>query len=59
MKEMLSSPTNIVLLLIAATGCVGFWFGKLDQESFMILASGVFGYFFGKVSDPSRPFGGK
>lgn len=56
---MLSSPTNLVLLFIAATGCAAFWFGKLDQESFMILASGVFGYFFGKATDPAQPFGGK
>ncbi len=45
---LLSSPSNLVFLAIAATLCAGFFLHIVSQENFVYIAGQVFAFYFGR-----------
>ena len=48
------STTRIVLLIMALTVCVGFFFGRLDSKDFFALASMVFSFYYANKGYASK-----
>jgi hypothetical protein len=44
--RVFQSASKIVFVLIALTACLGFGFGILPVDQFMLLATGAFSYYF-------------
>jgi asparagine N-glycosylation enzyme membrane subunit Stt3 len=44
--QILKSASKIVFIILALTACGAFFFGKLDQDQFMILAVSAFSFYF-------------
>jgi len=54
MKQILSSASKIVFILMAVAACVAFFLGRLNEGNFMILAGGAFAFYFSnKPTDAS------
>lgn len=58
---ILQSASKIVFILVALTACSAFFFGKLDQNNFMLLAGSAFAFYFANKGETSKdvPFAGK
>lgn len=54
MKNVYSSPSAIVFLILAIALCVFTYFGKVDAKDFIILATMSFMHYFKKSGDNSR-----
>lgn len=48
LMNVISSPSNVVFLIIAATLCTGFFLQIVSQENFIYIAGQVFAYYFGR-----------
>ena len=63
MKNIVTSASKIVFLLMALAVVIGFFMGRLSENNFMILAGGAFTFYFANKgetkSDGDRPFAGK
>jgi asparagine N-glycosylation enzyme membrane subunit Stt3 len=59
MKELFTSASKIVFILLAVTSCTGFFLGKLDPKDFMILAGMAFSFYFANKGDATQPYAGK
>lgn len=65
MQHILKSASKLVFVIMALAACIGFFTGKLPQESFMLLCSGAFTFYFSNKGEaPKSPsskasFGGK
>jgi hypothetical protein len=46
MKDLLSSATKIVFLLVAITICLGFFFDKITNEQFIGIAMLVMSFYY-------------
>lgn len=57
--EILKSASKLVFLLIAITSCLGFLFGILPTDQFMILATGAFAFYFSNKGDQAQKYLGK
>jgi hypothetical protein len=61
MKNILTSASKLVFLLLALSACIGFFIGKLDPKDFMVLAGMAFSFYFANKGETSGnvPFAGK
>jgi hypothetical protein len=59
MKQIFTSASKIVFLLLALTACAGFFIGKLEAQDFMLLAGMAFAFYFSNKGDNSQAFLGK
>jgi len=59
MKELLTSASKLVFLLLALTACAGFILGTLPVDQFMLLATGAFVFYFSNKGDADKPYAGK
>ena len=59
MKNIISSASKIVFILMAVAVIVGMFYGRVEAKDFMILASMAFSFYFANKGDNSQPFGGK
>lgn len=50
--NILKSASRIVFILLTATACLGFYFGRLDPKDFMLLCTGAFSYYFTQAKAP-------
>lgn len=57
--EVLKSASKIVFLLLAASACIGFFYGILESKDFMVLAGMAFTFYFSHKGDASQPYAGK
>lgn len=48
MKNILSSASKLVFLILTLGATIGFFIGILDPKDFMLLAMACFGYYFTK-----------
>jgi hypothetical protein len=48
MDDIAKSASKLVFLILTATACGAFLFGRLDMPSFMILAVSAYSYYFAK-----------
>lgn len=59
MKDILSSASKIVFILLAVSACAGFFIGKLEAKDFMLLAGMAFAFYFSNKGEASQPYAGK
>ena len=62
MKNIIKSASKIVFILLAITACIGFFFGKLESQDFMVLAISAFTFYFsnkGEIKEKNLPYAGK
>lgn len=59
MKNIYSSASKIVFILMAAAVIAGMFYGKVDAKDFMILASMAFSFYFANKGESDQPFAGK
>ncbi len=59
MKNIYSSASKIVFILMAVATIAGLFYGKVDQKDFIILTSMAFSFYFANKGDNSQPFAGK
>lgn len=59
MKNIYSSASKIVFILMAAATIAGMFYGKIDAKDFMVLASMAFSFYFANKGEPTEPFAGK
>jgi hypothetical protein len=63
MRNIVTSASKIVFLLMALAVVVGFFMGRLSENNFMILAGGAFTFYFANKGESKRdgdqPFAGK
>lgn len=63
MKNIVTSASKIVFLLMAIAAVVGFFLGRLSEGNFMILCGGAFTFYFahkGEMRGEEKPlFAGK
>jgi hypothetical protein len=59
MKNIYSSASKIVFILMALATIAGLFYGKVDPKDFMILASMAFAFYFANKGENSQPFAGK
>lgn len=63
MKNIVTSASKIVFLLMALAVVIGFFMGRLSENNFMILAGGAFTFYFANKgetnNDGDKPFAGK
>jgi hypothetical protein len=59
MKQIFTSASKIVFLLLALTACVGFFIGKLEAQDFMLLAGMAFAFYFSNKGDNNQAYLGK
>ena len=61
MKNLLTSASKIVFILLALTACAGFFLGKLESKDFMVLAGMAFTFYFSNKGsgNPTEPYLGK
>lgn len=59
MKNIYSSASKIVFILMAVAVIVGMFYNKVDAKDFMILASMAFSFYFANKGEGSQPFAGK
>lgn len=57
--DILKSASKIVFVLLAATACLGFFFGRLDPQDFMVLTGMAFTFYFSNKGDKKLPYAGK
>jgi asparagine N-glycosylation enzyme membrane subunit Stt3 len=56
MKNIISSASKIVFLLLALTACVGFFLKLLESKDFMVLACMAFTFYFASKGDSSNNY---
>ena len=64
MKNILSSASKIVFILLAVSACVAFFLGRLNEGNFMILAGAAFSFYFANKGETGKdgtapPYAGK
>ncbi len=59
MKNIYSSASKVVFILMAVATIAGLFYDKVDPKDFMILASMAFSFYFANKGDNSQPFAGK
>jgi hypothetical protein len=59
MKNILSSASKIVFILLAMTACVCFFLGKLEAKDFMVLAGMAFAFYFSNKGETTQTYAGK
>ncbi|KKT20019.1 MAG: hypothetical protein UW07_C0044G0011 [Candidatus Nomurabacteria bacterium GW2011_GWF2_43_8] len=61
MKNILSSASKLVFLLLTVTACMGFFIGLLEAKDFMVLAGMTFTFYFSNKGETGGivPFAGK
>ena len=58
-KNIITSASKIVFLMLAATACVGFFIGILEAKDFMVLAGMAFAFYFSNKGEKDKPYAGK
>lgn len=56
MKKIFESASKTVFFMIALTACVGFFFGRVSENNFMILATGAFSFYFANKGTEKNKF---
>lgn len=59
MKEILTSASKIVFILMAVATCLFTAMGIITGEQFMVLASMAFAFYFSNKGDSSQTYLGK
>ncbi|MFH1399007.1 MAG: hypothetical protein ABIG95_02760 [Candidatus Woesearchaeota archaeon] len=59
MKELLTSASKLVFLLLTLTACIAFLTGKFETKDFMVLASMAYAFYFTNKGETEKPYGGK
>ena len=59
MKNITSSASKIVCILMALATIAGMFMGKIDAKDFIVLASMAFSFYFANKGESSQPFAGK
>lgn len=59
MRNILKSASKLVFLIMALAACIGFFTGRLPQESFMLLCSGAFTFYFSNKGESPKSTTGK
>jgi len=59
--QILQSASKLVFVALTLTACVGFLWGKLPTDQFMILAIAASSFYFSNKgsADPTKPYLGK
>lgn len=59
MKELFTSASKIVFIVLAGSACAGFIMKILPVDQFMLLATGAFAFYFSNKGDTTKDFAGK
>lgn len=61
MKNIITSASKIVFILMAISACIALFTGFLSENNFMILAGGAFAFYFSNKGETgvNLPFAGK
>lgn len=59
LKNILSSASKIVFILLSASACAGFFLRILEPQDFMTLAAMAFSFYFANKGTPSEEYLGK
>lgn len=59
MKNILTSASKLVFVLMALATIVGMLMGKIDAKDFLTLVSMAFTFYFANKGDSTQPFAGK
>lgn len=59
MKNILTSASKLVFVLMAVATIAGMLIGKIDAKDFLTLVSMAFTFYFANKGENSQPFAGK
>jgi len=59
MKNILTSASKLVFVLMALATIVGMLIGKIDAKDFLTLVSMAFTFYFANKGENSQPYAGK
>ncbi len=59
MKNIFSSASKLVFVLMAIATIIGMFIGRIDAKDFLVLVSMAFTFYFANKGDNSQPFAGK
>ena len=59
MKNILTSASKLVFVLMALATIAGMLIGKIDAKDFLTLVSMAFTFYFANKGDNSQPYAGK
>lgn len=59
MKELFTSASKVVFILIALSACAALFTEHLKSTDFMALATAAFAFYFSSKGDLEKPYGGK
>lgn len=59
MKNIISSASKLVFVLMAIATIAGMLIGKIDAKDFLTLVSMAFTFYFANKGDSTQPFAGK
>lgn len=59
MKNILTSASKLVFVLMALATIIGMLIGKIDAKDFLTLVSMAFTFYFANKGENNQPFAGK
>ncbi len=59
MKNIFSSASKLVFVLMAVATIVGMFMGRIDAKDFLVLVSMAFTFYFANKGENNQPFAGK
>lgn len=59
MNKIFSSASKLAFLGLTLTACIGFLWGKLPVDQFMLLATAAASFYFANKGEPTEPYAGK
>ena len=59
MKNITSSASKLVFVLMAIATIVGMFMGRIDAKDFLVLVSMAFTFYFANKGENNQPFAGK
>lgn len=59
MKNIITSASKLVFVLMAVATIIGMFLGKIDAKDFLVLVSMAFTFYFANKGESNQPFAGK
>jgi hypothetical protein len=59
MKNIFSSASKLVFVLMAVATIAGMFMGRIDAKDFLVLVSMAFTFYFANKGENNQPFAGK
>ena len=57
--QIIKSASKLMFLILGASACIGFAYGILSEDNFMILAVSAFSFYFSNKGETSAVYAGK